>query len=81
MLIGIHNKLKSVNNLCICVKDSKIESVTLQKILGIYVDQHLAWDKKVTHVCRIINFKLFILKQVNYFLDDEMNNYISNYKS
>ena len=72
MLIGSRHKLKNTNVLNLSINDTILENVTVQKMLGIYIDSNLTWHSHIDYVCKNLNRKIALLKHVINFLTDEM---------
>ena len=48
------------------------------KLLGVLLDNTLSWKPQISTVCRKLNSKIALLKQIMYFLSDEMKNMFYN---
>ena len=72
MLLGSVFKIKNNRNLQLYIKNSKLENVTTQKLLGVYIDNLLNWHTQVEYVCKTLNKKIALLKRIIYFLTPEM---------
>jgi len=55
-----------------------LENVTEQKVLGIYVDNHLNWHAQIDYVCKKLKMKIVLLKNITYFITDEMKKLFYN---
>ena len=51
MLIGSSHKLKNTNMLNLSINDTIVENVTVQKMLGVYIDNNLTWHVHIDYVC------------------------------
>ena len=67
MLIGSKYKLKE-QTLQLKLNDNYIENVTVQKVLGVYVDNTLSWNLHLNKLCAKINSKIALLKRISNFL-------------
>ena len=46
------------------VDDICIQNVSSQKLLGVYIDEHLTWSKHIDHLCSVISSKISLLRQL-----------------
>ena len=72
MLIGSANKIKSIGNLELFINDAKLVNVVVQKLLGVYIDNTLNWHVQIDNVCKNLNRKIALLKNIIYFLTPDM---------
>ena len=64
-LLVVKSRQRKTENFCIRFGGSDIEPSPHDKILGIYIDSALSWEKQVSQVCRrcyAILFGLFKLR-------------------
>jgi hypothetical protein len=78
MLIGSRHKLKNTSNLYLTINDNALENVTVQKLLGVFIDNKLNWHAHIDYVCKNLNRKISLLKHVLYFLTDDMKTIFYN---
>lgn len=78
MLLSTKHKIMKARPLNLTVNDVNIENVTVQKVLGVYIDNTLTWDYQITSVCKKINTKISLLKQINLFLNEDMKRMFYN---
>jgi hypothetical protein len=78
MLIGSSHKLKNTNMLNLSINDTIVENVTVQKMLGVYIDNNLTWHVHIDYVSKNLNRKIALFKHVVYFLTYEMKNMFYN---
>ena len=71
MLIGTNRRIKNTS-LKLLVDQCELENVTCQKILGVYVDHNLKWNKQYNYVCKKLNMKINLLKRLTPYLTIEM---------
>ena len=71
MLVGSRQKLKFIQNnkLNITVKDTVIEDICCEKILGVRIDNELSWNEQVDYVCKIVSSRLALLRRIKPFID------------
>ena len=52
-------KVEGINELTVC--NFKIKRVSMVVYLGMYIDEHLKWDKHINHICNSLakNFHMF----------------------
>ena len=63
MLVGTKQQLSKVSVEDIRVGDEVIASVSTVKNLGVYFDQNLKMDKRITKLCSKVFYQLYILKR------------------
>ena len=72
MLIGSQQKLirisESEKYIKLLIDNTPIEQISNTKLLGIHIDSSLTWDVQVSHVKKIVIYKLFLLKHIQHFL-------------
>ena len=72
MLIGSKQKLNHVDQLTLQINGTKLENVTVQKVLGVLIDSNLNWHSQIDAVCKKLNAKIALLKHILYYLTDEV---------
>ena len=65
MLLGAKRRLQDTYELFLNVDDEKIEKVSKQKLLGIFIDKHLTWTPHIDYLCKLISSKISLLKQLS----------------
>ena len=72
MLIGSRQKLNRISEsekyIKLLIDNTPIEQISNTKSLGIHKDSSLTWDVQVSHVKKIVIYKLFLLKRIRHFL-------------
>lgn len=69
MLVTSKPKLaKHDCNLRININDSDIEQVSSAKLLGVYLDSTLSWEKHITHLCSVISSRIGLLNRLAKFV-------------
>ena len=69
MLVTTKQKSAKINkNLNININGTQIEQVSCAKLLGVWLDEHLCWDKCINTISKKLSQKLGILKRVKKFL-------------
>ncbi|VDI78854.1 Hypothetical predicted protein [Mytilus galloprovincialis] len=70
MLIGTNKKRTLLgNDMNICIQDSPITPVEIQKLLGVYIDKHLDWKFQIDYVCKNLSSRIALLSRIKKFLD------------
>ena len=72
MIISSKGKIKQAGDLKLSIGEHIIENVTVQKVLGVYVDNTLSWNVQISKVCSKLNSKIALLKRTIFYLSDEM---------
>ena len=71
MLVGSKPRLNMSHNLNIQIENNSIQTVSKQKLLGIYIDKNLTWSTHIDHLCSIIASKISILRQLSEYVSVE----------
>ena len=70
MLIGKNKKRTLLgNDMNICIQDSPITPVEIQKLLGVYIDKNLDWKFQIDYVCKNLSSRIALLSRIKKFLD------------
>ena len=77
MLIGTRQRLSDLS-LNICISGKSLENCTYTKLLGVYIDCHLTWDKHINYLCNKLSPKLGLLYRFSKFLPNHALNVIYN---
>ena len=64
MLVGARKRLNDSRPLNIIADDVNIQSVSKQKLLGVYIDEHLSGSAHIDHLCSLISSKISLLRQL-----------------
>ena len=78
MVIGTPHKTKTADSLSLTINGIALENVTVQKLLGIYIDNNLKWHTQIDYVCKKLNCKISLLKNIMFYLTDEMKRMFYN---
>ena len=65
MTLGSRQRLGNSRVLNIKVNDTTISQVSRQKLLGLYIDEHLNWSTHIDHLCKLISSKISLLQQLS----------------
>ena len=77
MLIGTRQRLSDLS-LNICISEKSLENCTCTKLLGVYIDCHLTWDKHINYLSNKLSPKLGLLYRFSKFLPNHALNVIYN---
>ena len=69
MNIGSKHSLKNNPPLDVKVDNSIIVKTNEQKLLGVYIDETLSWDKQVDVICKTVSRKITLLKLLSKYID------------
>ena len=72
MCIGTKQRLRNTDDLNIQIGNNKIETVTSQKILGIYIDENLNWTSHVDKLCTSISSRITLLKKISQYVPENI---------
>ena len=64
MIIGTKQRLHNNQRLEINLADNHIVSVNKQKLLGIFIDEHLLWTPHIDYLCSTISSRISLLKRL-----------------
>ena len=64
MLVGARKRVNDFRPLNIIADDVNIQSVSKQKLLGVYIDEHLSLSAHIDHLCSLISSKISISRQL-----------------
>ena len=78
MVIGNKKRLKNIPELQLKVLNNKIENVSVQRVLGLYIDNSLCWKTHVDKVCSEVSSKVHLVKRINNFLTLDMKQLFYN---
>ena len=62
MTLGSRQRLENSRVLNIKVNDTTISQVSSQKLLWLYIDEHLNWSTHIDHLCKLISSKNSLLQ-------------------
>ena len=74
MLVGTRQRLNISRKLNVQIENIRIQNVTKQKLLGIYIDEHLTWSSHIDHLCSILASKISLLRQLSRYVSIEYQN-------
>ena len=77
MLTGTCQCLSDLS-LYICISGKSLENCTYTKLLGVYIDCHLTWNKHINYLCNKLSPKLGLLYRFSEFLPNHALNVIYN---
>ena len=79
MILGAIRRLQDTFELLLNIDDKKIEKVSKQKLLGIFIDEHLTWTPHIAYLCSLISSKISLLKQLSSYVPQNIKkNILSN---
>ena len=62
MLFGTRHSTLNSQELNICIDGNRIKNVTKQRLLGIYIDEHLQWSEHIDYLCSTVSSKISLLE-------------------
>ena len=74
MLLGAKRRLQDTYELFLNADNEKIEKVSKQKLLGIFIDENLTWTPHINHLCTLISSKISLLKQLSSYVPNNIQN-------
>ena len=54
------------------IGDTPINSVSSQKLLGLYIDETLSWNPHIDYLCSIISSRISLLKQLSHYVPENI---------
>ena len=64
MLVGTRHQIHESRPLSIKAEDVNIQTVSKQKLLGVYIDETLTWNPQIYYLCSNISSKISLLRQM-----------------
>ena len=73
MLITTNQKRQRLNKDCLNLhyNDDALQTITNDKILGVYVDNNLMWSEHIKHISKKIASNIWLLSKIKMFLSQE----------
>ena len=71
MVMGTKQKVKR-KTIHLLLNGSVLENVTVQKLLGVLIDNTLSWRSHIDNVCKKVGRQVALLKRITYFLTFDM---------
>lgn len=69
MVIGTKQRVSKLNsNLLLSINNKNIENSECEKLLGVFIDQNLDFDKHIDYVCKNVSTKIALLSKIKKFL-------------
>ena len=62
IILGAKRRLHDTYELFLNADDEKIEKVSKQKLLGIFIDENLTWTPHIDYLCTLMSSKISLLK-------------------
>ena len=75
MILGAKRRLQDTFELLLSIDDKKIEKVSKQKLLGIFIDEHLTWTPHIDYLCSLISSKISFLNSYRHMHHKIFKNY------
>ena len=72
MTLGSRYKIQKAGKLNITVGDTPINTVSSQKLLGLYIDETLSWNPHIDYLCSIISSRISLLKQLSHYVPENI---------
>ena len=71
MALGSRYKIQKAGKLNITIGDTPINTVSSQKLLGLYIDETLSWNLHIDYLCSIIS-RISLLKQLSHYFPENI---------
>ena len=69
MILGSKYKTNTSDAIHISIENDMLASTEHQKLLGIYLDQNLTYDKEVDEICKSVSKRITLLKLLSKYVD------------
>ena len=68
MVLGSKKRVQDEYQLVLRTENHTIDKVSTQKLLGIFIDDHLSWNSHIDHLCSTLSSKISLLRQISAFV-------------
>ena len=72
MLLGAKKRIPDDFELHLIIDNNKIEKVSKQKLLGIFIDDNLTWTPHIDYLCSLLSSKISLLKQLSAYVPQKV---------
>ena len=80
MILGSKRRAQDKHQLVFRAEHRTIDKVSTQRLIGIFIDDHLSWTSHIDHLCSTLSSKISILRQTSaYVLQDIQKLYYQSY--
>ena len=80
MILGSKRRAKDKDQLVFRAEHCTIDKVSTQRLIGIFIEDHLSWTSHIDHLCSTLSSKISILRQTSaYVLQDIQKLYYQSY--
>ena len=69
MTLGTRHKIQQAGQL-ITIRNTQLNSVSSQKLLGVHIDETLSWNQYIDYLCSIISSRISLLRQLSYYVPE-----------
>ena len=65
MVLGSKKRVQDEYQLVLRTETHTIDKVSTQKLLGIFIDDHLSWNSHIDHLCSTLSSRISLLRQIS----------------
>ena len=79
-VVGLKHMTSANEGICVTINEHSIESVSVQKHLGMTIDKNLTWEQQIDLVCRNVSRKLTLTKLLSKYVNQSsLKQYYNSY--
>ena len=72
MILGSKKRVQDEHQLVLRAENGIIDKVSTQRLLGIFIDDHLSWTSHIDHLCSTLSSKISLLKQISAYVPQDI---------
>ena len=72
MILGSKKRVQDEHQLVLRAENRIIDKVSTQRLLGIFIDDHLSWTSHIDHLCSTLSSKISLLKQISAYVPQDI---------
>ena len=72
MILGSKKRVQDEHQLDLRADNRTIDKVSTQRLLGIFIDDHLSWTTHIDHLCSTLSSKISLLRQISAYVPQDI---------
>ena len=72
MILGSKKRVQDEHQLDLRAENRTIDKVSTQRLLGIFIDDHLSWTTHIDHLCSTLSSKISLLRQISVYVPQDI---------
>ena len=72
MILGSKKRVQDEHQLDLRAENRTIDKVSTQRLLGIFIDDHLSWTTHIDHLCSTLSSKISLLRQISAYVPQDI---------